>query len=349
VDRFSGNEFEVRARRIVVAAGVWTDKLEVMANPEASTRVRPSKGIHLAFRRDRLPITESGAFIPDAERKRMLFVIPWLDSVIVGTTDTTYEGDIDNPSVDTEDRRYVLDAIESVFHLGLTEADVAGAWAGLRPLIAGEKGSTADLSRKHTVYEIAPGISGITGGKLTTYRRMAKDAVDHVLESLGEDIKSKTRWIRLGSSDVGALRNAVERRGKRMGLPDHAIANLVRCYGDRSLRVIDIAEHEDLGGPIVPGTQPVAAEVAYTARYEMVQTLSDLLSRRTRLALTDPAAGVGGRSRALALLANELRWGEDRAGTEVAAHRADVESERGMPLGSEIDPELLPEGSVGAG
>jgi glycerol-3-phosphate dehydrogenase len=349
VDRSSGNEFEVRARRIVVAAGVWTDKLEMMANPEASTRVRPSKGIHLAFRRDRLPITESGAFIPDAERKRMLFVIPWLDSVIVGTTDTTYTGDIDNPSVDTEDRRYVLDAIESVFHLGLTEADVAGAWAGLRPLIAGEKGSTADLSRKHTVYEIAPGISGITGGKLTTYRRMAKDAVDHVLESMGEDIRSKTRWIRLGSSDVGALRNAVERRGKRMGLSEQAIANLVRCYGDRSLAVIDIAEQEDLAGPLVPGTQPVAAEVAYTARYEMVQTLADLLSRRTRLALTDPAGGVGGRSRALALLSNELRWDEERAGAELSAHRAEVESERGMPLGPEIDPELLPEGSVGAG
>ena len=349
VDRSSGHEFEVRARRIVVAAGVWTDKVEVMANPEASTRVRPSKGVHLAFRRDKLPITESGAFIPDAERKRMLFVIPWLDSVIVGTTDTTYEGDIDNPSVDDEDRRYVLDAIESVFHLGLTEADVAGAWAGLRPLIAGEKGSTADLSRKHTVYEIAPGISGITGGKLTTYRRMAKDAVDHVLESMGEDIRSKTRWIRLGSSDVGTLRNAVERRGKRMGLSDQAIANLVRCYGDRSLAVIDIAEQEDLAGPLVPGTQPVAAEVAYTARYEMVQTLADLLSRRTRLALTDPAGGVGDRSRALALLSNELRWDEERARTELAAHRADVESERGMSLGPEIDPELLPEGSVGAG
>ena len=100
---------------------------------------------------------------------------------------------------------------------------------------------------------------------------------------------------------------------------------------------------------IVPGTQPVAAEVAYTARHEMVQTLSDLLSRRTRLALTDPAGGVGGRSRALALLADELGWDVDRAGAELAAHRTAVESERGMPLGPEIDPELLPEGSVGAG
>jgi glycerol-3-phosphate dehydrogenase len=275
----------------------------------------------------------------------MLFVIPWLDSVIVGTTDTAYDGDIDTPSVNADDRTYVLDAVNSVFHLGLTEADIAGAWAGLRPLIAGEKGSTADLSRKHTVYPIAPGISGITGGKLTTYRRMARDAVDHVLESLGMDIKSKTRWIRLGSSDLGALRAAAERRGKRLGMSAERIANLVRCYGDRALAVIDIAEQEDLAGPLVPGTQPVAAEVAYTARHEMVQSLSDLLSRRTRLALTDPAAGIGEHSRAVTLLAGELGWDGGRADAEREAHRAAVALERNLPPGPEIDPAYIPEGS----
>jgi glycerol-3-phosphate dehydrogenase len=347
-DRLTGRTMEIRARRVVVAAGVWTDRLEVMANPDATARVRPSKGIHLSFRRDKLPMKDSGAFIPDAERKRMLFVIPWLDSVIVGTTDTAYDGDIDTPTVDDHDRTYVLDAINSVFHLGLTESDIAGAWAGLRPLVADERGSTADLSRKHTVYEIAPGVTGITGGKLTTYRRMAKDAVDHVLASLGEDVKSKTRWIRLGSSDVGALRNAVERRGKRLGLPHQAIANLVRCYGDRALAVIDIAEQEGLAAPLVPGTQPIAAEVAYTARNEMVQSLNDLLARRTRLALTDPAGGIGSRSRAIELLAAELGWDQQRSAAEREAHRAALESERNMPLGLEIDPEFVPEGSVGA-
>ncbi|MGH2753245.1 MAG: glycerol-3-phosphate dehydrogenase/oxidase [Actinomycetota bacterium] len=348
-ERFTGTTFEVRARRIIVAAGVWTDEVEALANPEAPVRVRPSKGVHLAFRRDKLPMLDPGAFIPDAERRRMLFVIPWLDSVIVGTTDTAYPGDIDKPAVEEEDRRYCLDAVNSVFHLGLTENDIAGAWAGLRPLIAGEEGSTADLSRKHTVYEIAPGITGITGGKLTTYRRMAKDAVDGVVEALGEDSKSRTRWIRLGSSDVGALRNAAERRGKRLGLSPEAIANLVRCYGDRSLAVMDIAAQEDLAGPLVPGAQPTAAEVAYCARYEMVQTLSDLLSRRTRLALTDPAAGIGRSSRAPSLLARELRWDEERAAREIEAHRDDVQAERNMHLGPEIDPAAIPEGRLGAG
>ena len=348
-ERVTGDAFEVRARRVIVAAGVWTDRVESLANPEATARLRPSKGVHLAFRRDKLPMLEAGAFIPDAERRRMLFVIPWLDTVIVGTTDTAYSGDIDDPRVEEDDRRYCLDAVNSVFHLGLVEEDIAGAWAGLRPLIAGEKGSTADLSRKHTVYEIAPGITGITGGKLTTYRRMAKDAVDHVVDALGEDAKSRTRWIRLGSSDVVALRNAIERRGKRLGLSLQAMNNLVRCYGDRSLAVMDIAEQEDLGAPLVPGAQPTSAEVAYCARNEMVQTLSDLLSRRTRLALTDPAAGIGRASTAPSLLARELGWDTARTAHEVRTHRNDVEAERNMHLGPEIDPAGIPEDNLGAG
>ena len=131
-------------------------------------------------------------------------------------------------------------------------------------------------------------------------------------------------------------------------MQDQAIANLVRCYGDRALAVIDIAEQEDLAGPLVPGTQPVAAEAAYTARHEMVQTLSDLLSRRTRLALTDPAAGIGERSRAVELLAAELRWNDERSAIERATHRAAVEAERNIPLGRDIDPQFIQEGSVGA-
>jgi glycerol-3-phosphate dehydrogenase len=213
-DGLSGERSEIRAQHVVVAAGVWTDQVESRANPEAEQRIRPSKGVHLSFRRDRLPMAEAAAFIPDAERKRMLFVIPWLDSVIVGTTDTTYEGDIDHPTVEEEDRRYCIDAVNSVFETDLTDADIAGAWAGLRPLIAGKAGSTADLSRGHAVYDIAPNVIGITGGKLTTYRRMAKDATDLVVSRLGGDTKCRTQWIRLGSTDLDALRAFVGRRAE---------------------------------------------------------------------------------------------------------------------------------------
>lgn len=336
-DVITSEEVEVRAQHVVVAAGVWTDQVESRTNPDATERIRPSKGVHLSFRRDKLPMAETAAFIPDAERKRMLFVIPWLDTVIVGTTDTMYEGDIDRPSVEEADRRYCIDAVNSVFETDLTDSDVAGAWAGLRPLIAGKAGETADLSRGHAVYDIAPNVVGITGGKLTTYRRMAKDATDLVVKRLGGDTKCKTQWIRLGSTDLDALTAFVGRRAAHLGVGPDATRNLIRCYGERALAVLDVAEELDLTGPLVPGTPTIAAEVPYTVRSEMAVHLSDALGRRTRLTLTDPAAGIGENSLAPALMAAARGWDTATLEKEVSDHRRETEAERSLPLGREID------------
>ncbi|MDQ3952313.1 MAG: glycerol-3-phosphate dehydrogenase/oxidase, partial [Actinomycetota bacterium] len=292
-DTVSGTPFEIAARQIVVAAGVWGDRLEQMSHAGAERRLRPSKGVHLVFRKETLPVGEAAAFIPDAERKRMLFVIPWHDAVVVGTTDTAYKGDLDAPRVEPEDRDYCLDALNSTFEVSLTPEDVAGAYAGLRPLVAARAGATADLSRRHAVYSIAPGITGITGGKLTTWRRMAKDAVDGVAAELGARARCRTQWIRLGSSDVPRLRAAVGRRAARLGIPQARIDNLVRFYGDAALAVLDVAEREGLAEPLAEDALPLAAEAPYGAAAEMVVHLDDLLARRTRLALTDPAAGTG--------------------------------------------------------
>lgn len=345
-DRIDGRGLEIRATRVISATGVWSDRIEQMAEPERDARTRPSKGIHLSFRPEKIPLKDHAAFIPDVDRERFLFVIPWLDSVIVGTTDTPYSGDLDRPSVDEDDRRYVLDSVNSVFDLGLTESDIAGAWAGLRPLIQGKAGSTADLSRRHAIYDIAPGITGITGGKLTTYRRMAKDAVDKIADDLGIETKSKTRWIRLGASDVEALTQAVTRRGKRLGLSSASIAHLVRSYGDRAMQVLDDAESGDALAPLVAGSPPIVAEAAYTARHEMAVTLSDLLSRRTRLALTDPAAGIGERSQAAEAFASATGMEREAVAAQVAAHRSEIENERGLPL-HEADTEIDHEGMAG--
>ncbi|MDQ3981076.1 MAG: hypothetical protein M3271_00170, partial [Actinomycetota bacterium] len=178
----------------------------------------------------------------------------------------------------------------------------------------------------------APGITGITGGKLTTWRRMAKDAVDGVAADLGIRAKCKTQWIRLGSSDVSRLRTAARRRATRLGISGAQVDNLVRFYGDRALAVLDVAERHDLAGPLVPGCLPIAAEAAYCAAAEMVVHLDDLLARRTRLALTDPAAGTGPGSRAAALLADALGWDATAGEAEVVRHRDLVERERGIPL-----------------
>ena len=331
-DAAEGSDVLVHARRVVVAAGVWGDRVEAIAQSDAESRLRPSKGVHLVFSRTQLPMTEAAAFIPDADRKRMLFVIPWLDSVIVGTTDTHYEGDIDAPTVEASDRAYCIDAVNAAFGLELTEHDVEGAYAGLRPLISGREGATADLSRRHRVYDIAPGVIGITGGKLTTWRRMAKDAVDRIADELEVTEKCKTQHIRLGSSDVNALRLAVQRRSTKLGLEDDIVANLVRCYGDRALDVLDVAADTGATERIVPGRAPIAAEALYCARAEMVGDISDFLSRRTRLSLIDPAAGIGSSSSAAGLLAAELGWDEADLAARVERHRAAIEHERGMKL-----------------
>lgn len=331
-DSITGTTFDIHAKRIVSATGVWADRVEELAHHGAQPRLRPSKGVHLVFRKEDIPMADSAAFIPDTQRKRMLFVIPWLDSVLVGTTDTPHEGTLDHPVVEEEDRNYCLDSVNAVFKLDLTDADIAGAYAGLRPLVAGKSDETADLSRRHTVYDIAPGIIGITGGKMTTYRRMAKDAVDHVAGDLGVTAKSRTRWIRLGSRKLPPLRAAVDRRCRRLGISDESAANLVRCYGDRALEVLDVAESSGLTQELVTDHPPIAAEAEYVARHEMAATLSDVLARRTRLSLTDRAAGIGAGSLATDLLAGHHGWSTVETVRQVLSHRAEVEHERALPL-----------------
>ena len=331
-DELGGRDLFVNARRVMVAAGVWTDQVEHLAHAEANLPLRPSKGIHLVFAKDSLPLGETGAFIPDVARRRMLFVIPWLDAVLVGTTDTTYEGDIDAPNVSEVDRAYILDSLNQAFKLELTEDEIIGAYAGLRPLIAGKHGETADLSRRHRVYAMADGVYGVTGGKLTTYRRMAADAVDRVAADLEVEEDSKTRWIRLGCSSLGGLRETVLARSRRMGLPEDSAANLIRCYGDRALDVLDLAAAEDLTEPMSPGHPALAVEAVYTARHEMAAQLSDVLARRTRLALVDAGGGAGARSTAPDLLGAELGWDQAAIRDQVATYRSELERERGLPL-----------------
>ncbi len=332
-DSMSSTLFDVHARAVIAAGGVWADRIESLTHIDAPPRLRPSKGVHLLFSRDRFPVADAAAIVPDAERKRMLFVVPWHDSVLVGTSDTAYEGSLDHPAVEAEDRAYCLDAINSIYRLDLSEKDIAGAYAGLRPLIAGKRDETADLSRRHAVYTLGPGVLGITGGKMTTYRRMAKDAVDRAVDHLGGGAKSPTRWIRLGSSDVERLRTTVQRRARRLSLSEETVGHLVRVYGDRSLEVLDLAE-EGLTEELVPGRAPIAAEAAYGARTEMVVQLNDGLARRTRLALLDPSAGIGTSAAASKILAAELGWSDEERARQEAAHSIAVSEERGLPLSS---------------
>jgi glycerol-3-phosphate dehydrogenase len=267
----------------------------------------------------------------------------------VGTTDTAFQGEIDHPTVEDEDRRYCLDAVNSAFKLSLSVTDISGAFAGLRPLIAGEAGETADLSRRHALYDIAPGITGITGGKLTTYRRMAKEAVDRVASDLEIEAKPRTGWIRLGSSDLDALRAALERRAKHLGVSDSSLESLIRSYGDRALAVLDLAVKDSHTEPLADGFAPVAAEAAYCIRYEMATHVGDLLARRTRLSLTDPAGGIGAGGRTLDLMSEELGWDTAEANRQRDAYRLEIERERGTPLDHSVRQDTHAPGGARAG
>ena len=332
-DTIDGSITEVAARRVVVAGGVWNDRIEGLTNQAATPRLRPSKGVHVVLRREDVPLGEAACFIPDADRKRMLFLIPWNDVVVAGTTDADYAGLLDHPRVTSDERSYFLDALNDALGLSLAETDVVSAWAGLRPLVRAERGSTVDLSRSHAVYEFGPGIVGITGGKLTTYRRMAQDAVDRIAPHFDRVGRSRTRWIKLGCGDVGALTHLVGRRAERLGIGAHCSAQLVRCYGDRALTVLDVAAESGLTEPLGSGGH-LGAETLYCSRFEMAVHLSDFLARRTRLALTTPDAGLS--CDAAGLLSAELSWSAADTERQAIAYRTQVEGERGMSLPLEI-------------
>jgi glycerol-3-phosphate dehydrogenase len=289
--RVDEREITVRAAVIVDATGVW--------NRQVPTR--PAKGIHLTVRWDKV-CNRIAVVIPVPKDKRSLFVVPWgplpdgtFTHTYVGTTDTDYAGPLDDPQCTRDDVEYVLRALNASVTTDVTVDDVTGSWAGLRPLVVGDGGSgsgrTADLSRRHLVTTNDEGVITITGGKLTTYRRMAEDTVDEVLDRLGRRARCRTKRLRLFGHD-----------GRRQ-------------------RDIDslIGTEPELGEPLVPGLPYTRADAVYAARHEMVTTLDDVLSRRTRALLFDREASRRAAPAVAALIAPILGWNDERIAREVAA------------------------------
>ncbi|MBI4261122.1 MAG: glycerol-3-phosphate dehydrogenase/oxidase [Actinobacteria bacterium] len=289
-DTLSGESFEVRARVTVNATGVWADRVQGMAAGDPR-HLSPSKGVHLVFGPGAVG-TRAAVFIPSgAGDRRYVFVVPWGDRVYAGTTDTPHEGDLNDPRVDPAGRAYVLHAVTRAFP-SVTEADVVGEWAGLRPLLSGKGGATADLSRKHAIYAEPPGLLTITGGKLTTYRAMAQELVDRVERLLGRRGPCLSTGIRLGFT--GSIRPTLGRaalKSERTGLPPDDGRRRVERFGDDSegaLRMI--REEPDLAGPVAEGATVLEVERRLARDREMALTEDDVTDRRTRLG----TFGVGG-------------------------------------------------------
>ena len=310
----TSSDFPIRARVVVNATGVWADDVRALDEGTHPRSIRPAKGVHVSVPADRLPC-DIAAVIPVQQDRRAIFVVPWpeTDLVYLGTTDTDYEGPLNDPSCTPEDVDYLLDAANNVTMSHLTRADVTGVWAGLRPLLAPpDKGGhvserTADLSRRHTVRTSSHGVVTVTGSKLTTYRKMAQDTVDAVVRQLGESPKSRpcvTASLRL----IGAT--SLTKDPVAMARPR---AHLFSRYGTESAAVLALAEDRtELLEPVIEGLPYTGAEIVYAAREEMAQTLTDVLARRTRAMIQRAQPTMAAAHASARLIAPDLGWDEQQ-------------------------------------
>ena len=322
------DEFEIRARTIVNATGVWADDIRAIDEGKHPDTIRPAKGIHITVPWD-LVRNQIAAVVPVPKDRRSVFVVPWGDRgngefafTYIGTTDTDYEGPLDDPQCTPDDIAYLLRAINASVSTTITENDVLGTWAGLRPLVR-DAGSerTADLSRRHSVRVSDSRVVTVTGGKLTTYRRMAADAVDEIMTLLDRKGRSCTKRVKLhGATGWDA--------------PDLPPA-LAGRYGADARSVLALARAETtLGEPIIPGLEYVRAEVLHSVRNEMAQTVDDVLSRRTRARLLARDASADAAADIAALMAAELDWDDAEQERQVEHYRALVRAEQeagGLP------------------
>jgi glycerol-3-phosphate dehydrogenase len=325
--RVGDDEIRVRTRTIVNATGVWSDEVRALDDPQHTATIRPAKGIHITVPWS-LIRNEIAVVVPVPKDRRSVFVVPWGGEggphrfTYIGTTDTDYGGPIDDPQITSADVEYLLGAINRASTTRITEADILGTWAGLRPLVASATSErTADLSRRHAVHRSPAGVVTVTGGKLTTYRRMAADAVDEVVDVLGQGGKSRTKRLALYGANGWDAPDIPPHLAERYGAAGRAVAALERS-------------DTELARPIIEGLPYSRAEVVYAARDEMACSVDDVLSRRTRARLLARDASSDAADDVAHLLAGELGWDGEERERQVTRYRAMIDEERlagGLP------------------
>jgi glycerol-3-phosphate dehydrogenase len=321
-------EIDVKASVVVNATGVWTDDIQTMAGGRGRFHVRASKGVHIVVPRDRIN-SETGLIL--RTEKSVLFVIPWHTHWIVGTTDTDWTLHKAHPAASKADIDYILEHVNSVLANPLTHDDIQGVYAGLRPLLSGESESTSQLSREHAVARPQPGLVSIAGGKYTTYRVMAADAIDAALEDVGGPVPpSVTDMIPLvGAEGYHAMVNQVDRLARRVDIPVWRMQRLLDRYGSLIDELMALAaDDHTLLEPLTGAEEYLRVELLYAATHEAAQHLDDLLARRTRISIETPDRGTTAASTVADLVAPVLGWDEERVKNEVEAYSARVEAER---------------------
>jgi len=327
-DLESGHEFDVRAKEVINAAGVWTDEIQTMVGGRGQFQVRASKGVHLVVPRNRI---NSATGIITRTEKSLLFIIPWGSHWIIGTTDTDWRLDLAHPAASQTDIDYLLDHANSLLQDPLTREDVVGVYAGLRPLLSGESDSTSKLSREHAVASPVRGLTVIAGGKYTTYRVMAKDAVDAAVHGMQRKVpRSCTeRTPLLGADGYLGAWNSRELTAARTGLRRGQVEHLLGRYGTLMSELLDlVAERPELGEPLAGAPEYLKVEACYAASHEGALHLEDVLTRRTRISIEVDDRGHAAAQEVAELVAPVLGWDAHDVAREVEHYRARVQAER---------------------
>ncbi|MBJ2120560.1 glycerol-3-phosphate dehydrogenase/oxidase [Arthrobacter sp. MSA 4-2] len=327
-DQETGEEFSIRAKQVVNATGVWTDETQAMVTDRGQLKVRASKGIHLVVPRDRFQSTV-GLIL--RTEKSVLFVIPWGRHWIIGTTDTKWDLDKAHPAASSQDIDYILEHVNRVLNRPLTREDVEGVYAGLRPLLAGESDSTAKLSREHIVAHPVPGLVVVAGGKWTTYRVMAKDAVDEASRALDERVpESCTDSVPLlGAEGYKAAWNMRARMAEAAGIHVARVEHLLQRYGTQADSVLELIKADPALGEPLPGADDyLAAEAVFAVTHEGARHIEDILTRRTRISIESWDRGVSAAPVVAELMGPLLGWSEQQVNREVKHYLARVQAER---------------------
>ena len=324
----TGQETDVEAHAVLNCTGVWTDEIQRLSGGRGRFRIRASKGVHIVVPRDRI-VSESGLILRTPTS--VMFVIPWRSHWILGTTDTGWNLDLAHPAATRADIEYLLDTVNSVLATPLTESDIEGVYAGLRPLLAGESEETSRLSREHAVARVAPGLVAIAGGKYTTYRVMAADAVNAAVPDLpGRVAPSITDKVPLlGADGYHALVNQADTLAARHGLHPYRLRHLLDRYGSVVHQVLALAaDRRDLLAPLREAPDYLRVEVVYAASHEAALHLEDVLTRRTRISIEYPHRGEACAVDVADLMGEVLGWSAAARHREVQIYLARVAAER---------------------
>jgi glycerol-3-phosphate dehydrogenase len=328
-DHLTGDEISIQARYVVNAGGIFSERIAALGEASLPVQVLPSKGVHLVLDRALLGLSDHAVVLPQTSDGRILFIVPWKARVVFGTTDTG-SGDLEHPRATEEDIDYLLEHLNHYSSVTVTRADILSVYAGYRPLLEhkGNKASSKQLSRTHVVIESQPHFISIFGGKLTTYRRMAQDAMDVISKHDGKPTSQVTKRIALAGSENWANYAAtLTHDAAALGLSLDIAKHLGATYGTLASEVLSlIAGDRSLGERLIPDLPYLRAEVVHAARAEMALTLEDVLAQRTSIVLEDRHQGGEILDDVADLLAGELGWAPAERTAQIAAyHRFSAE------------------------